>query len=191
MMLDLSGNFGSIPCSCFDYAAMLRICSHGVCASRRRRSFASSASMAGADLPLSLPMHDWLGGNSVVGFWTHIGRTLVDVEKGEEMFSDYFPCNLQGDPIPTSRTGAGYWKLHLPQIRDRVDFHRQLLCDFLLDPLLGFDVHHVDENKSNNCVGNLRKFASGPHRAMHGSVGGSRSRGRGRGVGGRRLKRAW
>ena len=109
--------------------------------------------------PDVLQMKDWgRPGQMVVGEWRLVGRTvLANTAGGVPMYCDYRPHNLNGQPLPASLNGRGYWKIHLPApIDERVDLHRQLLRDFLGDELRGFDVHHR-HGKHSNCVDDLEK----------------------------------
>ena len=120
-----------------------------------------------------LDMRDWKAGGTFVGYWGRVGEALLDEKKGRRLFSDFVPHSFSGGVVST--VVGKYWKLHLPMRNRTVDFHRQLLQDFLQDSSEGFDCHHGPRGPDFNCIADLEKKAAkgrGGHRSEHGKQGG-------------------
>ena len=145
----------------------------------------------------TIEMRDWDGSGAIVGYWKSTEdeeETLLDMDRGRGLYSDYVPHNLRGHRVATALgTNDGYWQMHVPVSNRSTTFHRQLLQDFLNNPLLGQDAHHGLRGIDYNTTADLAARPSGPHRATHGREGGqaSSSKGRGRGPGGAKRKRPW
>ncbi len=133
-------------------------------------------------LPDALDMRDWKAGGTFVGYWRRTGESVVDERIGRRLLSDYVPYNFSGGVVSTAlgkkrkkTTDYGYWKLHLPMVNRTVDFHRQLLQDFLQDSSEGFDCHHGPRGRDFNRIADLEKKVAegqGGHRSDHGKQGG-------------------
>ena len=135
-------------------------------------------------------MKDWKRTGQLVGYWRRVGEQAVVEKMGRTLYSDYLPMNYSGDVVGAALgkkkkkskkdnvPDYGYWKMHLPMLNRTVDFHRQLLQDFLQDSAAGADAHHGPRGRDYNCVGDLEKRASRPHRSKHGADGGSKSAGK-------------
>jgi hypothetical protein len=121
--------------------------------------------------PEIINMVDWAGSGEVVGCWVHIGPCWLDGNEDKKMMSDYAPMNFKNRVISTC-FAKKYWKIHLPRSKKRMSFHRQLLRDFHGSKLDGFDVHHRDRNKYNNCLANLQRRVASRHRSDAGRDGG-------------------
>jgi hypothetical protein len=124
--------------------------------------------------PPALDMRDWKRGGALVGFWKYVSESAVTEAHGRTLLSDYVPYNYSGAVVAASLgkrkkrlDDRGYWKLHLPRVHHTVDYHRQLLQDFLEDSAQGFDSHHLERGRDCNCISNLQKRPDGPHRAGH------------------------
>lgn len=141
------------------------------------------------DVPSRLPevidMIDWASTERrCVGFWSHVGRT--ELEHG--FWGEYVPHNKHGHIMSVAEGADDYWRFHLPIVRSKVMYSRQLLQDLRKDPLTAFDIHH-ENGKAENCLKDLGVELKGPHRAKHGREGGAATRNKGKGPGGKRLKR--
>ena len=104
----------------------------------------------------------------VVGLWVHVGRQQLGFNP--DMFSDYVPhrAHWLGDPIVTSCDGGRY-RFHLPITNRLVYFSKQLLEDSLnirMPPNV-LDADHIDLNRCNNMLSNLRKLGSPEHQRHH------------------------
>ena len=145
-----------------------------------------------------LDMKDWnAAGTPVVGGWLHVGRCVLGYAFNEqrqccdELVGEYVPINLCGEHLSLSKDfTTNTWRFYLPQARVKIHYHRQLMQDYYMDALIGFDVHHL-RGRDANIVSDLVPYLQGPHRRNHGREGGRANRGRGRGPGGTKRKRPW
>ena len=141
-----------------------------------------------------MDMKDWSNNGEIVGFWLQTGEKVQTTVRERPLISDWAPFTLKGKAIVANwakkkkksgsqETKKHYWKFHLPVCRKRVQFHRQLICDFSNQDFGGKDIDHGDHGLDYNCVSDLTPVPSKPHRQKHGKQGGRPK--------GRKRKRPW
>ena len=85
---------------------------------------------APAGPPQTIDMLDWASAERrCVGFWLHVGRT--ELQPG--FYAEYVPHNKDGRIMGIAKGTDDYWRFHLPIVKSKVMYSRQLLQDLRQD----------------------------------------------------------